>query len=542
MKTFRQRISLPCVWSWMGPRSRIGPALVGRELLVEVVFQHRVVHDQLVVQPDAHAVALHHDAEVVPFAERLVGQHERVLAGRALLIVPESARALRLPEFHGLRVVLREVPDLHLRHAAQVDAAVALRQHLVINEQLEVAVVLLGREVEALAVVHEFAVLHLPVRVHVLLGDLLGLRVDLVHAAAFDGLLLVLRELLRRHRRRMSRGSFVPQPNQPERSLPLKSAVKPAGGTLSAAKEMPDERGERGGGGGAVFMWGEGCRDAFRQFGFPRNDRKNQPSLLLASTITASSAALKSLMPVSGMMTTFVFPPHRSVIRRNRPRKFSRISMVSCLRSIWSSRRASVFSSVRKEGCIGEDRQKIGSRSQCNPERISPRKWRKGRELDSRVRFGSVGEKRFEKGRALIFGRESVRLTSFQHPARADRPVPPTHFLPEWFTLAILRALPMRQPESLNLYMQQSLLEDTGSPDEPSRLRHPRHRGHSGGACRSAHASKTPAPCTLLPSHAPRKRARSDASTGGSLIATLCLWNTRSNSAGRRGSLDRMGN
>jgi len=56
---------------------------------------------------------------------------------------------------------------LHLRHAAQVDAAVAERLHLVIDQQLHVAVVLVGREVEALAVVDQFAVLDAPVGVHV---------------------------------------------------------------------------------------------------------------------------------------------------------------------------------------------------------------------------------------------------------------------------------------------------------------------------------------------------------------------------------------
>jgi hypothetical protein len=61
-----------------------------------------------------------------------------------------------------------EVPDLHLRNAAQVDAGVGTRRELEVEEQLEIAVIALGRGVLALTIVEEHTVLGAPVRLAVL--------------------------------------------------------------------------------------------------------------------------------------------------------------------------------------------------------------------------------------------------------------------------------------------------------------------------------------------------------------------------------------
>ena len=50
------------------------------------------------------------------------------------------------------------VPDLHLRAAAQINAAVALRRNLPIHQHLKIAVILRGAKVVALAVKHDLAV------------------------------------------------------------------------------------------------------------------------------------------------------------------------------------------------------------------------------------------------------------------------------------------------------------------------------------------------------------------------------------------------
>ena len=144
----------------------------------------------------------------VPLAERLVGQDERVLAGVARAVVPEPARALVGAHLGVAR--LGEVPDLDLRRAAEIDAAVGLGADLVVDEQLDVAVVLVGGQVGALAVVDELAVLDAPV----LLGVL-----GVAWRAAWPS--------PRRSWPRTCAGRSVSWPCQPDRSLPLNRVTKP---------------------------------------------------------------------------------------------------------------------------------------------------------------------------------------------------------------------------------------------------------------------------------------------------------------------------
>ena len=93
-----------------------GALLGGRETLVVEVLEDHVVNDRLIVEPDAHAAADHHNAETIPLAHGLVGAHERVAAGGSFGVVPEAAGAfggaVALGVGHG------GVPDLNLRDAA----------------------------------------------------------------------------------------------------------------------------------------------------------------------------------------------------------------------------------------------------------------------------------------------------------------------------------------------------------------------------------------------------------------------------------------
>jgi len=144
------------------------PARVDRLLALPVVLQRHVVHDENVVQIDGDALADHEDAERVPLAGRAVGDVERL--ARVLLVVPQTAGAFRA------------VPDLHLRAAAEVDAAVALGLDLPVDEEVEVCVVAAGAEAVALAVEDERAVGDGPVGAHagvglfLRLGQLVGLH------------------------------------------------------------------------------------------------------------------------------------------------------------------------------------------------------------------------------------------------------------------------------------------------------------------------------------------------------------------------------
>ena len=168
------------------------------QLAVVIVFELGVIHHEFVVEIHGDFVADHFDAERIPFAERFVGEDERVFAGRAGAVVPEAAGAFVSAEFEfGLFGV---IPNLHLRHAAQINAAVGEGNGLVFHEQLEVAVVLFGRGVHSVAVVHQFVALDVPMR-------FAGLRVDFHHRAFLVGVgpfLDLRRARLGRHREELA--------------------------------------------------------------------------------------------------------------------------------------------------------------------------------------------------------------------------------------------------------------------------------------------------------------------------------------------------
>ena len=95
----------------------------GRERLgaVPEVLHLRVVDDQLAIEPDRGDVAFLDDAERVPFAERLVGDNERVAAGGARRVIEKTTRTKVRFAVGLLRVEdLIEVPDLDLREGGRL--------------------------------------------------------------------------------------------------------------------------------------------------------------------------------------------------------------------------------------------------------------------------------------------------------------------------------------------------------------------------------------------------------------------------------------
>src|SRR5207248_2516205 len=102
------------------------------------VFEEGIVDDQLAIEPDGGAGADLDDAEAIPLAQRLVGEDEWVLAGSAGTVVPQSARAFVGADV-PLAALLGVVPDLHLRSGFQVNAAVGLGHRLVVDEEFDVA-------------------------------------------------------------------------------------------------------------------------------------------------------------------------------------------------------------------------------------------------------------------------------------------------------------------------------------------------------------------------------------------------------------------
>ena len=201
------------------------PCLRQRRLAVPVVLHPCEIDHELAVEINRRPLADLHDAELVPLAERLVSEHERIATRSIGRVVEEPARAqVRLARgILGVELLV-PVPDLHLRRVAKVDAAIGLRHCLVLDQEFDVAVVLVGREVRAVAVVHQFAVLDAPVllRVGVPLVDLLG-------------------TLVRGELREVGR-AIRPSRGWPSRAsrrgpCPLKSGANPAGGSAARRGE-----------------------------------------------------------------------------------------------------------------------------------------------------------------------------------------------------------------------------------------------------------------------------------------------------------------
>ena len=127
----------------------------------EEIGQRLVVDHDLIVEHNGHFFPLHANAGGVPLPRWPVGPHQRKFSGGVGGIVPQATRALLVAMLHIAGAV--GIPDLHLRIAAQINAAVGTGagQHP-IDEQFEIGVVAVSGEIDPLPVTHDLAILHAP--------------------------------------------------------------------------------------------------------------------------------------------------------------------------------------------------------------------------------------------------------------------------------------------------------------------------------------------------------------------------------------------
>ena len=141
------------------------------------VLHVRAINHELVIQPNPGSRSQLLDAEIVPLTEGLVGQDDWILAAGARAVVPETTGTLVGADFPLLLV--RVIPDLNLRRSAEVDAAVGFGNSLVVDPEIDVTEVAVGRGVGAVTVIDQLAILDSPVlfEFFLLLGDLRFQRV-----------------------------------------------------------------------------------------------------------------------------------------------------------------------------------------------------------------------------------------------------------------------------------------------------------------------------------------------------------------------------
>ena len=143
---------------WTGSRQRL--------VFLKKIGQWLVVYNKLFVEHNGHSILLHANARGIPFACRFIGFLQWKFSGRFSRVVPKATGSFLATV---LKITLAIwVPDLDLRIATQIDAAIGTRsrQHP-LNQQFTIAVVASGGEKNPLAIAHDFAFFHFPMRSHV---------------------------------------------------------------------------------------------------------------------------------------------------------------------------------------------------------------------------------------------------------------------------------------------------------------------------------------------------------------------------------------
>ena len=135
-----------------------------RLLTVPEVFHHCAIDNEGIVEPDPRSHSNLANAKLIPLTKRPVRKYQRITARGTGRIVKQASRTqVRLP-----RGILRiedliPVPDLNLRCATQIDAAVGIGDCLVFNKEFDISEFLVSGRIRPVAVVDEFTVFHAPV-------------------------------------------------------------------------------------------------------------------------------------------------------------------------------------------------------------------------------------------------------------------------------------------------------------------------------------------------------------------------------------------
>ena len=139
-----------------------------RQVAVPVVFQDGVIGYQLPVEIYCYTVSFHDDAEMVPFADSVVCQFQRLAFMLLVVVQPAGANLCAHINTGG-------VPYLHLRRTAEVNTGVAFFGDLPVDQHFKVAVFFFRAKVIAMTVEHQQPISYRPAAAHVFISFLLCL-------------------------------------------------------------------------------------------------------------------------------------------------------------------------------------------------------------------------------------------------------------------------------------------------------------------------------------------------------------------------------
>ena len=136
------------------------------QLAIEIIFEDGVIYNKLVVEVNSSTSAYLDDAELVPFAKRLVSKNEGIFAWGSWGVIPEAARTLVCTNLEFF--FIEKIPDLNLGSVLEVDTAIALGQHFVFKMKFIICEFFFGGKIKALTIVNDFIAFNFPMSQNIL--------------------------------------------------------------------------------------------------------------------------------------------------------------------------------------------------------------------------------------------------------------------------------------------------------------------------------------------------------------------------------------
>ncbi len=136
---------------------------------VPIIFQHGIAGYEFTIEKDMCVIPHHENPELIPLADRFVGDFER-FAGIFLVVVKGAGADLTaVLGWLGVRI-----PNLHLGRTPQINPAVAVSGQLPVHQQFKIRVILRRTQAAGFAIKHDLAAFRFPMPANLFVRRLLG--------------------------------------------------------------------------------------------------------------------------------------------------------------------------------------------------------------------------------------------------------------------------------------------------------------------------------------------------------------------------------